>query len=100
MYCDKKSKEAHELMYHEFFSAVKTLTGKPVCFHFIHGVGLRVWLMDLDVAQAPGLGSELVLTKQACKDCPVETDDPDELLEHVLKLCITHYKRYATLLLM
>ena len=69
----------------EFFNLVLELTGSPLQFKHIHGIGWGCIIADLDFAQAKGL--ELMLNKIDA------TKDWEEHLIHILKSYQVHYKR-------
>ncbi|RGB34888.1 hypothetical protein C1646_759990 [Rhizophagus diaphanus] len=76
---------AYQRIFQSIFDLVLELTGSPIQFKHIDGTGWGCIIVDLDFAQAKGLGlalSKIYLTK-----------DWEEHFTHILKSCQMHYKR-------
>jgi len=77
--------EAYKEMFISFFNYVEILTSKKFQFQHIHNTGLGCIIVDLDLAQAKGLGKAL------------KTIDPSkkgkEHLEYIIKSCRVHFQR-------
>lgn len=72
---------------------VLEITGRPLRFHAlqnngnIHAVGT-----DMELAMIQGL-ADFLLTLNEPEHSGLQAPTPEEVISHVLRICITHFKR-------
>lgn len=76
-----------------FWDAVERATNQPVKFHFMHGSGLLAILVDGCKAQVDGCGDALLERLRACPSPLVNENDPQVVVQYLVKLCSVHLDR-------
>ncbi|KAF9493072.1 hypothetical protein BDN71DRAFT_1508923 [Pleurotus eryngii] len=83
-------------LFEDFFTAVHAVTQKPIQFKvFKPDTGNLLSInMDMEVAQVQGLGQALLQLKINHPEVSgINEDDPDILVQYILKLCSVHLCR-------
>ena len=82
-------------MWKYLWDTVERLTGERVKFHFLDGSGIKAIIVDGCKRQVEGLGDDLV---ERClvsdnPDFAGKKQDPNVVVQYLLKTCITHFER-------
>ena len=94
IYTDRKDRAHYKLLFDDFQKTVEAITGKPPHFKRLSkGGNLLVMNVDLEIAQVLGAGDSFLTTNEP-EYSGIQTTDPEELIQYVLRLCYTHIKRY------
>ena len=91
LYCKRETKEAFKAMFGALFGSIERVTGKPVQFKFMHGMGLAAIILNGCKAQAEGLGEYLLSRSITIPIVPPLT--VDSILPKILRVCIVHLDR-------
>ena len=76
LYCDRATRGAFKLLFHEFFDAILRVTGKSLKLAaFDGGTGLYNFIFDGEIAQMQGLG-DVLLSKNDPSLSKIVTKDP------------------------
>ncbi|KAI0356054.1 hypothetical protein OH77DRAFT_1538515 [Trametes cingulata] len=103
VYCTRERREDFARIWTLFFNAVDHATGAHVSFKAFcpdtQGAarGIRAIVVDGCQAQIDGLGDFLIeRIKTEGQQCAVTEDDPQKIVEYVLKICSVHFDRNLT----
>jgi hypothetical protein len=55
---------------------------------------MELFIADTEVPQVQGLGDNLVRENDPAVS-GIRSNDPLEVVQHVIRLCVIHYKRYT-----
>ncbi|KAL1694681.1 hypothetical protein GGG16DRAFT_100370 [Schizophyllum commune] len=95
IYCERETRVAFKRMWKYLWDTVERLTGERVKFHFLDGSGIKAIIVDGCKRQVEGLGDDLVercLTSDN-PDFAGKKQDPNDVVQYLLKTCITHFER-------
>lgn len=81
-------------MWKALWDTIAQVTGRQVEFKFIHGRGICAILVDGDKAQAQGCGEDLI-TRNNSELSRIATNNPQEIIQYILRTCMVHLDRYA-----
>ncbi|RPD75850.1 hypothetical protein L226DRAFT_570087 [Lentinus tigrinus ALCF2SS1-7] len=97
VYCVKEDRHSFHRMWMLFFETVARVTGKPVLFDAFSGGkgGIRSILVDGCKPQIDALGDFLVKQNDPTVSGIYE-NDPQQIVEYLIKLCSVHYDRNVT----
>jgi len=99
VYCNHESRQAYQLIWTEWFKAVKKVMGKALQMKALHKQGKHaVFMVDSSAPQIQGLGDYLI-TQNITSASGIETKDPQVIVQHVYRICNVHCKRSATVFL-
>ncbi|KAL1740943.1 hypothetical protein HDZ31DRAFT_10854, partial [Schizophyllum fasciatum] len=95
IYCERETRVAFAKMWKYLWDTVERLTGEPMKFHFLDGTGIKAIIVDGCKRQAEGLGDDLAerSLKSNNPDFGGKKHDPLEIVQYILKTCITHFER-------
>ncbi|KAJ7585023.1 hypothetical protein C8J56DRAFT_1089113 [Mycena floridula] len=98
VYCNSATQEAFTTIFEEYFMTVAKVTNRPVRFKAFHpnSGNLYAVLVDMEAAQVQGLRQairNLKMNDPAISG--IDTNNPDELVQYILKLCYLHLERGA-----
>ncbi|KAJ7589309.1 hypothetical protein C8J56DRAFT_888896 [Mycena floridula] len=98
VYCNSATQEAFTTIFEEYFTTVAKVTNRPVRFKAFHpnSGNLYAVLVDMEAAQVQGLGKAIQNLKMNDPAISgIDTNNPDELVQYILKLCYLHLERGA-----
>ncbi len=96
IYSNGQDADAFTSLFEDFFTAVHAATQKPIQFKvFKPDTGNLLSInMDMEAAQVQGLGRALLRLKINHPEVSgINEDDPDILVQYILKLCSVHLRR-------
>ncbi|KAG6818394.1 hypothetical protein H0H93_005275 [Arthromyces matolae] len=99
LYCNSSTREAFGHLFEGFFSAVHKATGHPIKFKIFDPKGnLLTIIFDMEASQVQGFADALVrLRFNDSQVSKIEETDPEVLIQYILKLCVVHFTRWASL---
>lgn len=93
IYYNRATRQAFDLIFEAFFSAIEKVTGRKLKFKAFDDAGNLLSIhFDMEAAQVQGFGDYLVKNNDSAVSRIFEKD-PDILVQHVVKLCSLHYTR-------
>lgn len=92
IYCTHETREAFRRMWAGLWDTIETVTGKPVQFKFMDGMGLRAIVVDGCKAQVDACGDDLLIRNDP-KKSGIDTDDPQVIVQHIIRTCVVHLDR-------
>ncbi|KAJ7589346.1 hypothetical protein C8J56DRAFT_1075887 [Mycena floridula] len=96
VYCNSATQEAFTMIFEEYFKTVEKVIKRPVRFKAFHpeAGNLYAVLVNMEAAQVQGLGRALLKLKMNNPAISgIDTEDPDEMVQYILKLCYLHLER-------
>lgn len=98
IYCNKETRTAFEQMWTSFWATVERVTDRPLEFKFIDGTGLQAILVDGCKPQVDGCGDALVKLISRRPHSLVRENDPQTVVQYILRTCVIHLERYVLLI--
>lgn len=95
VYCDHATRAAYKRIWEEIQNIVVKLTGRRFGPKVLMPDGKLLSIgCDMEIAQALGCGDAFLPLNDPAHS-GVVTDDPKILIQYFIKICLTHFKRYA-----
>jgi len=93
IYLNKFDAASYKLMFDFTQELVQTLTERPLSFRRLRSGGnLLAMNVDMEIAQVQGFGASILQTNDA-EYSKINTEDPAEIVQYLVKLCHVHVKR-------
>lgn len=84
-------------MWSGLWDSVEKVTGKVVRFRFIDGTGLCAILVDGCKPQVDACGDDLLNRILKHEKCLIVEQDPQIIVQHIIRTCWVHLVRYSYL---
>jgi len=96
VYCNHENRQAYNLIWTEWFKAIRKVTGKGLQMKAIHKQGKHaVFMVNSSAPQIQELGNYLI-TQNVVTMSGIETCELQVIIQHVCCICNVHCKRYTT----
>ncbi|THU85403.1 hypothetical protein K435DRAFT_685672 [Dendrothele bispora CBS 962.96] len=93
IYFNRKNRATYKAIYDGLQKHVGMITGQPIRFHALQkGGNIRAVGTDMELAELQGMGDSFVALNEP-EHSKILDPTSEEIMKHISKICITHFKR-------